>query len=125
MTSADRPTARLLIAVALLGYGVYCTSLVFGMLFGAASLLLLVGFVCQALFAFVAAFGVWGGQHWAASVVVMLGISIAATWVFEGFVLQIVGYLYALLVAFLAIVLALVLAAFLRRDDDRRPHAAA
>lgn len=112
----DRAALRMLLSVALLGYGVYGASLVYGMAFGSASLLMLMGFSCQAIFAFAAALGVWRRQSWAAAMVVLLGISIAATWLVEGFVLQIVGYLYALLVALFAVVLAVLLAQYLDRE---------
>jgi hypothetical protein len=59
-----------------------------------------------------AAFGVWSGQPWAAGALVLLGASIAATWVIEGLVLGIIAYLHALLVAVLAIVVALIIAAY-------------
>ena len=66
--------------------------------------------------ALAAAVGVWCGQRWAASVVVLLGVSLAATWLIEGFVLGIVAYLHALLVAVLAIVVALIIAAYVHRQ---------
>jgi hypothetical protein len=81
-----RPTTLLLIAVALAGYGVY------------------------------AAFGVWRGQRWAAWAVVLLGVCIAGTWLFEGFILGIVAYLYALLAAGIALGVTLVMAAYANRQ---------
>ena len=59
------------------------------------------------------------GQPWAAGVVVLLGVSIAATWLVEGFVLGIVAYLHALLVAVLAIVVALVIAAYVKNGSNK------
>ena len=56
----------------------------------------------------------------AVGVVVLLGVSIAATWLIEGFVLGIVAYLHALLVAVLAIVVALVIAAYVNRQHGPR-----
>ena len=47
--------------------------------------------------------------------VVALGVSVAATWLIEAFVLGIVAYLHALLVAVLAVVVALVIAAYVER----------
>jgi Flp pilus assembly protein TadB len=70
--------------------------------------------------ALVAAVGVGRGQAWAAGVVLLLGGSIAATWLIEGFVFGIVAYLHALLVAVLAIVGALVIAAYVNRKDGPR-----
>ena len=112
----DRSTALLLIAVALAGYGVYIAGYVPAMLIGQPVPLLLIGFVLQAVCALAAAVGVWRGQPWAAGVVVLLGVSIAATWLIEGFVLGIVAYLHALLVAVLAIVVALIIAAYVNRQ---------
>ena len=113
----DRSTALLLIAVGLVGYGVYIAGYVLAMLLGQPVPLLLIGFVLQAVCALAAAFGVWRGQPWAAGAVVLLGVSIAATWLVEGFVLGIVAYLHALLVAVLAIVVAFIIAAYVNRED--------
>ena len=112
----DRSTALLLIAVGLAGYGVYIAGYVLAMLLGQPVPLLLIGFVLQAVCALAAAFGVWRGQPWAAGAVVLLGVSIAATWLVEGFVLGIVAYLHALLVAVLAIVVACIIAAYVNRE---------
>src|SRR5512140_2417692 len=111
----DRSTALLLIAVALAGYGVYIAGYVLAMLVGQAVPLLLIGFVLQAVCALAAAVGVWRDESWAAAVVVRLGVSIAATWLVEGFVLGIVADLHALLVAVLALVVAVIIAAYINR----------
>jgi hypothetical protein len=116
----DRSTALLLIAVLLAGYGVYIAGHVPAMLVGQPMPLLLIGFVVQAVCALAAAFGVWRGQPWAGAAVVLLGVSIAATWLVEGFVLGIVAYLHALLVAVLAVVIALIIAAYVNRRHGRR-----
>ena len=62
----------------------------------------------------------WRDQRWAAAVVVLLGVCVAATWLVEAFVLGIVAYLHALLVAVLAIVAALLIAAYVNRRDGPR-----
>lgn len=116
----DRSTGLSLIAVALAGYGVYIASYVIAMLLGRPVPLLLIGFVLQAVCALAAAFGVWRGQSWAAAMVVLLGVSIAATWLMEAFILGIVAYLHALLVAVLAIVVALIIAAYVNRQPGPR-----
>jgi len=90
------------------------------MLLGQPVPLLLIGFVLQAVCALAAAFGVWRGRPWAAGVVVLLGLSIAATWLIEGFVLGIVAYLHGLVAAVLAIVVTLVIAAYLNRQHGPR-----
>ena len=94
----------------------YVASYVPAMLVGAPVPSLLIGFVLQAVCALAAAVGVWRGARWAAGVVVLLGASIAATWLLEGFVLGIVAYLHALLVAVTAIVVALIIAAYVNRQ---------
>ena len=113
----DRSTALRLIAVALAGYGLYIAAYVPAMLVGQPVPLLLIGFVLQVACALAAAVGVWRGRPWNAVAVVLLGASIAATWLIDAFILGIVAYLHALLVAVLAIVVALVIAAYLRRQQ--------
>lgn len=120
---SDRSTALLLIAIALAGYGVYIAAHVPAMLIGQPVPLLLIGFVLQAACALAAAVGVWRRQPWAAGVVILLGIAIAATWLVETFVLGIVAYLYALLVAVVAIVVALIIAAYVNRQHAEKERA--
>ena len=110
-----RSPTRLLVAAALGLYGVYATSYALAMIGGPAAPLLLLGFVLQAVSALAAAFGVWTGARWAARAVIVLGLSVAGTWLVEGFVLGIVASLMALLVAVIAIGVALILAAYLNR----------
>ena len=114
----DRSTTLLLIAGALAGYGVYRAAFVPAMLVGQPVPLLVIGFVLQAGCALAAAVGVWFRQPWAAGVVMLLGVIIAATWLVEGFVLGIVAYLYAILVAVLAIVVAWIVAAYASRQRE-------
>jgi len=116
----DRSTALRLIAVALAGYGIYIAGYLPAMLLGRPVPLLLIGFVLQAVCAFVAAVGVWRCQSWASGVVVLLGVSVAVTWLIEGFVLGIVAYLHALLVAVVAVVVALIVAAYVTYRDGAR-----
>ena len=111
----DRSSALLLIAVLLAAYGVYIAAYVPAMLIGRPGPLLLIGFVLQAVCALAAAVGVWRGQPWAPGVVLLLGATIAATWLIEAFVLGIVAYLHALLVAVLAVVVAVIIAAYVKR----------
>ena len=116
----DRSSALLLIAVVLAAYGVYIGAYVPPMLLARPVPLVLIGFLLQAVCALAAAVGVWRRQSWAAGIVVLLGVTIAATWLIEGFVFGIVPYLYALLVAVLAIVVALIVAAYLTRQPGPR-----
>jgi hypothetical protein len=112
----NRSTTLLVIAVALMGYGVYAASYVPAMLVGPSVPALLLGFVLQAVCAFAAAFGVWRGQRWAAGAVVLLGVCIAGTWLVTGFILGIVAYLYALLIAVIALIVTFVMAAYVSRQ---------
>ena len=112
----NRSTTLLLIAVALAGYGVYAASYALPMLVGSPVPALLIGFVLQAVCALAAALGVWRARRWAAVAVVLLGVSIAGTWLFEGFILGIVAHLYALLAAAIALILTLVIAAYVNRQ---------
>jgi hypothetical protein len=112
----NRPTALLLIVVALIGYGVYAASHIPALLIGPSVPALLLGFGLQAVCAFAAALGVWRGQKWAAWAVVLLGVCIAGTWLFVSFILGIVAYLYALLISVIALVVTFVMAAYVSRQ---------
>jgi hypothetical protein len=116
----NRSTVLLLIAVALAVYGVYVASYVPAMLTGPSVPALLIGFTFQAACALMAALGVWRGARWAAGAVLLLGVSIAATWLFEAFVLGIVAYLRALLVATIAAVAAFIIAVYVKRHRAPR-----
>jgi hypothetical protein len=108
----NRRTTLLVITVALAAYGLYAASYVPAMLVGTPVPLLLVGFVLQAAFAFAAAFAVWRDRRWAAGVLMLLGITIAATWLVEAVVLGIVAFLPALAVAAMAVIVTLAIAAY-------------
>lgn len=112
----NRSTALLVIAVALALYGVYAASYVPPMLVGPTVPALLIGFILQAVCAFAAALGVWRSQRWAAWAVVLLGVSVAGTWLVAGFILGIVAYLYALAIAVIALIVTLVMAAYVNRQ---------
>jgi hypothetical protein len=112
----ERHTALLLIALALVAYGVYHALYAIVMLPEPGSLLLFLGFALQAVLAILAAVGVWRRQRWAAAALLLLGASIAATALVEAFVLGIIGWLYALLIAIAAIVVTLLLGAYVDRS---------
>ena len=119
----ERHTALLLIAIALVAYGVYHAFYAIAMVPAVVSPLLLLAFALQAVFAILAAVGVWRRQRWAAAALLLLGASIAATALIEAFVLGIIAWLYALLIAIGAIVIALLLGAYVNRSGpllDRR-----
>jgi len=117
-----RSTPVLLIAVALAVYGVYAASFVPAMLVGPAVPALLVAFVLQAVCALAAAFGVWRGRPWATGALVLLGLSIAGTWLFEAFILGIVAYVHAMLVAVIALVITLVIAVYVSHQRSIVEH---
>ena len=112
--AVDRSAALPLIAVILAAYGVYTALYVPGMMIGPPAPLLLICFIAQAVFAIAAAVGLWTRQSWAAVLVLLLGASIAATQLVE-IVLGIVPMLRAVFIAVLAIVGALLLAAYMNR----------
>jgi hypothetical protein len=112
----DRSTARLIIAIALTVFGGYRALFLPGLLNG-SSPMLFTGFLLQAVFGIAAGFGVWRGAAWAPHVIALLGASIAATALIEGYVLEIVAALRALLEAVVAIIACLILAAHVRRSE--------
>lgn len=112
----QRNTGLLLIALALVAYGVYHALYAIAMLPGPTSLLLFIAFALQAALAVLAAVGVWRRQRWAAAALLLLGATIAVTALLEFFVLGIIGWLYALLIAIAAIVVALLLGAYVNRS---------
>lgn len=104
-----------MITVALSGYGLYRALYVPAMLVGQPVPLLVIGFLLQAVFGILAGIGVWRGARWVPLVVVVLGASIAATALIEGFVFGIVAYLRVLLEAVAAIAIALLIAVYVKR----------
>jgi hypothetical protein len=111
----EQRTGLLLIALALAAFGVQRALHAIAMLPAPASALLLVCLALQAALALLAAFGVWRERPWAPAVLLLLGAVIAATALIEAIVLGILGWLYALVIAVLAIAIALLLGAWLRR----------
>lgn len=113
-----RSTTLYLIALTLIGYGLYTALYIPAMLVGPPVPSLLLGFTAQAVCAALAGLGILTGQRWARIAVLVLGASIAATNLWEGFMLGIIPFLRALLVAVLAIIGALFLAAYLSRPSE-------
>ena len=109
-----RSPAILLIVIALAIYGVYMASFVPPLLVGRPEPLLLACFVLQACAAILAAVGVWTGRNWGAGAMVMLGVAIAVTEVAEAFVLGVIAFDRALIIAFSAVLVTFVGAAFVR-----------
>jgi hypothetical protein len=115
----ERHTALLLIAIALAAYGAYHALYAVTMLIGPGSPLMLLAFALQAILAILAAIGVWRRQRWAAASLLLLGVSIAATALMEAFVFGILAWLYALLIAITAIVITLLLGAYVNRSSPQ------
>ena len=115
----NRSTALRLIAFTLAVFGIYRAVYVPGMLIGLHAPLLLVGFLLQAVFGIAAAVGVWRGATWAPLAIVLLGASVAATALVE-VLLGIIAYLRALLDAVVAIIVTLLMAAYVGRADSSR-----
>jgi peptidoglycan/LPS O-acetylase OafA/YrhL len=115
----NRTTALVVIAVALGVYGLYAASSVPAMVVGARVPALLFAFVLQAACALAAAVGAWRRDRWAAGAAVLLGICIAATSLFEGFVPGIVAYLRAVLVAAIAVVVTMGIATYVSRQRSK------
>ncbi|HEY8123723.1 MAG TPA: hypothetical protein VII78_20560 [Myxococcota bacterium] len=111
-----RSTALLLIAIALAGFGVYRALYVPGLLVDPQESLLLVAFVLQAVFGIVAGFGVWRRARWAPLAIGLLCASVVATAVIE-VAIGVIAYLRALLEAVVAIVVAIFLIGYVRRED--------
>jgi len=112
----ERSTALVLIAVALVAYGLYHAFYAIAMLPRPASPLLLLAFALQAVLAILAAVRVWRRQRWARTTLLLLGITVAATALVEAFVLGIIPWLYALLIAVAAMLIALLLGAYVDRS---------
>ena len=102
--------------ILLAAYGLYVASLAFGMLVAPASLVLLVAYITQAILAFAAAAGVGMRRRRAPNLILVLGAVVAATWLIEAFALGIVAYLYAIGIAVLAVVVAIVTYAYACRQ---------
>jgi hypothetical protein len=110
----NRATISFLIAFSLAVFGIYRAVYVPGMLVGPLVPLLLVGFVLQAVFGILAAIGVWRGATWAPFVILLLGGSVAATALFE-VLLGVLAPLRALFDAGVAILVTMLMAAYVRR----------
>jgi hypothetical protein len=115
----ERSLVLLLIALALAAYGVWRAFYAIAMLPGLASPLLFFLFTLQASLAIAAAVGVWRRRRWAGAALLLLAASIAVTALVEAFALGIIGWLYALLIAAVAIVIALILGAYVHRAGSR------
>jgi len=115
-----RNTGLLLIAIALAAFGGYRALYAIAMLPAPVSLLSFVLFALQAVLAILSAVCIWRRRSEAGMAVLLLGASVAATALVEAFVFGILAWLYALLIAIAAIVIALLLRAYVERLEVAR-----
>lgn len=113
----NRSTALLLIAIALVGFGIYRALYLPGMLVAPQVPLLVIVFLLQAVFAIAAGVGVWLRASWAPLAIGLLGASVVATSMVEVF-LGVIAVLRAVLDAGLAVVISVLLIASVRNRDD-------
>lgn len=113
----NRSTALLLIAITLLGFGIYRALYLPGMLVDPQAPLLLIVFFLQAAFAIAAGLGVWRRTSWATLAIGLLGASIVATALIE-LLLGVIAALRALLDAGVAVLLTILIIAFVRKQGD-------
>lgn len=104
----------MLITVVLAAYGVYAASYIPGLLVAPVPPILLIGRVLEAVFALASAVGVWNGSRWASATILALGLTIAAMWLIEAFILGIVAWLQAFAVAVLVGIVCIAGAAYVR-----------
>lgn len=109
----NRSTALLLIAISLVAFGVYRALYIPGMLVDPQVPLLVITFLLQAVFGIVAGVGVWRGARWATLAIVVLGASVVASALIE-VIIGVIAYLRALLDAFVAIVVTILLVWYVR-----------
>jgi len=110
-----RRTALAVIAIGLALYGVYVALYLPALIAGTPAPLLLAGFVAQACAALLAAVGTWRDAPWAAFALVVLGAAVAATEIIEGYVLGLIAYNHAVVVAVIGLLITIAIAAYIRR----------
>lgn len=115
----NRSTGLLLIAIALIVFGIYRALHVPGMLVDPQVPALLVAFVLQAVFGIVAGVGVWRRARWAPLCIGLLCGSIVVTDLI-GVILGIIAYLYALLELVVTIVVAVLVIRYVREEAGDR-----
>ena len=118
----NRDTPLILVAVALIAFGIYRALYLPGMLAGPSTPLLFVGFLLEAAFGIAAGIAVWRGAGAAPLLIVLVGASIALTALIE-IALGVVPWLYALLAAVVALVVAVVLARYVAGKRTMRQQA--
>jgi hypothetical protein len=114
----DRTTLLRVLALGFLIYGAYNAFLLPALLVAPTAPVILVGTIAKTALAAIAAFGIWTRKSWASAVIVLTGVVIAALWLTYGFVLGIVAYLYAIVIAGLALLLMIVTAAYVQRGSS-------
>ena len=119
-SSANRSTTLLLLALLVAGFGVYSGLNGIALLFGGGPPLLMLTFLAQGVLGLTAAYGIARAESWAPAVVLVLAALVAATALVEALVFGILPWLYALFIAILAIVLALIIGAVARGGGESR-----
>jgi hypothetical protein len=104
---------RVIIAVGLAAYGLYSATFLPAMAAPPVVVALFIAFLLKTVLAIAAAVAVARQLSWESLAVILLGVVVAATWLFEGFVLGIVAYLYAFFAALICLAVALAIAAYL------------
>ena len=104
-----------LIAIALALYAGFQALGFFGIVGVGAGSYATAAFAALAVSAAVAAVGVWLGTRWAPVALVALGAVFAVCRLYEGFVLGIRPWLFALVAAVVAVLAAMLVAAWVRR----------
>ena len=117
----NRPTTLLLLALLVAGFGLYVGLNGIALLLGGGTPLLMLTFLAQGVLGLTAAYGIARAESWAPAVVLVLAALVAATAFVEAFALGILPWLYALFVAILAVVLALIIGAAVRGAVGRPP----
>ncbi len=113
-----RSPAALVVAVVLIGYGLYRALYVPGMLAGPPVPRLVIMFTLQAVLGIVAGVGVLAGVRWAPLAIVALGAVVAATALIEAFALHIAAWLVALVRAVVAVLVSILAATYVGGERD-------
>ncbi len=116
----SRDLLTTVIVLGLAAYGIYIGLYIPPMLVGTPPMSILVGFLMQVVAALMGAVGVWTRRSWAPLAIIVLGAAIAATSLLEGFVLGIISYNHAVVVAVVGLVVTILAAGYVNRHEHLR-----
>jgi len=116
----SRDALTTVVVVALVAYGLYIGSYLVPMFVGSPPIAIVVGFAVQTIAALAGAVGVLWQRSWAPVMLVVLGAAIAFTAIVEGFVLGLVGFNHATVVAVTGLVLTILAAVYVSRGRVAR-----